>query len=515
MNTAFIKTYFVMSVLAVVAASGVIIASDYAPAGAGSGVCGEVSDALLSAAKAGDVEAFMTMLDGVDVSAVVDNSGYTPLHIAALGDCVAVVQALLKRGANVDAKTKLEVTPLHCAVGTGNLEVVNMLLASGADVNAFFIFCVATGECYSPLILAIEKGYIKVAMALLDGRAIPDAFFRSQRPLVLAVRKNCIQIVRALLNRGADVNVANDGPIYYALKENYSEVADLLMAYKRRVAESTEGSGADHEGVVAADDALCIAAVDGDTGFLLTLLDRGMDINKKSGSYSAPLVGAARSGHVATVRALLGRGAIVDVKTAYDQTSLGVAAEYGHTKVVRLLLDHGADIKNRDQSGHTALMRAIESGHGEIVELLLDRGAGVNEIDDHGFIPLHVAAGKKDITIVRALLDRDSAVNQVDGFVARTALHYAAQSGHFEIIRLLLDRGAEINKSDLRGDTPLHLAVGAGNIKAIQVLLERGANPNVKNGEDHNPLFYAQHNPPAADLLRTYGAEEESACSLM
>jgi hypothetical protein len=47
-----------------------------------------------------------------------------------------VVELLLARGANVNAKDGYDSTPLHLAAGGGHKEVVELLLAKGANVNA-------------------------------------------------------------------------------------------------------------------------------------------------------------------------------------------------------------------------------------------------------------------------------------------------------------------------------------------------------------------------------------------
>ena len=58
----------------------------------------------------------------------------TPLHRAV--DHPKVVAALLKRGANVDARTSEGTTPLHWAVLMGNAQSAKLLLAAGADPEA-------------------------------------------------------------------------------------------------------------------------------------------------------------------------------------------------------------------------------------------------------------------------------------------------------------------------------------------------------------------------------------------
>ena len=56
--------------------------------------------------------------------------------IAALGEDLKTVEALVENGANVDgAHPKTGVTPLMLANGAGHLEAAKFLIRSGADFN--------------------------------------------------------------------------------------------------------------------------------------------------------------------------------------------------------------------------------------------------------------------------------------------------------------------------------------------------------------------------------------------
>lgn len=64
-----------------------------------------------------------------------DFVGYTPLHEACMVGNVEIIDALLQKGANIEATTKGGWTPLHCAIDT-NCESVSVLLKHGANINA-------------------------------------------------------------------------------------------------------------------------------------------------------------------------------------------------------------------------------------------------------------------------------------------------------------------------------------------------------------------------------------------
>ena len=60
----------------------------------------------------------------------------TPLHLAAVNGHKEIVELLIAKGADVNAKDKFGDTPLHDAAMRDQKEVAELLIANGADVNA-------------------------------------------------------------------------------------------------------------------------------------------------------------------------------------------------------------------------------------------------------------------------------------------------------------------------------------------------------------------------------------------
>jgi ankyrin repeat protein len=86
--------------------------------------------ALMLAALKGYFEVCKTLIAR---DADVNKPGWTPLHYAATGGHVAIVQLLLDSNAYIDAASPNESTPLMMAAKYGSSEVVKLLLDSGAD----------------------------------------------------------------------------------------------------------------------------------------------------------------------------------------------------------------------------------------------------------------------------------------------------------------------------------------------------------------------------------------------
>lgn len=95
------------------------------------------SEALLVAAEYGDLQATKYLIEnGVDLE-VVDDSGKTPLLIAATEKRAQVGLYLIEAGANIEARDHVRLnTPLLLASEYGNFELVQALVEAGADINA-------------------------------------------------------------------------------------------------------------------------------------------------------------------------------------------------------------------------------------------------------------------------------------------------------------------------------------------------------------------------------------------
>ena len=88
---------------------------------------------LMMASLRGNLEAAKLL---IAKGAAVNRSGWTPLHYAASGPSLPLLELLLDRGAVIDAASPSRSTPLMMAAGYGAQEAVELLLGKGADVRA-------------------------------------------------------------------------------------------------------------------------------------------------------------------------------------------------------------------------------------------------------------------------------------------------------------------------------------------------------------------------------------------
>jgi truncated hemoglobin YjbI len=123
--------------------------------------------------------------------------GQTLLHDAAMAGEAELAAALIRFGADPDAREPEGHTPLYYA-STG--AVARVLLAAGASAN------IASGPTRgTPLHQAARRGYAAVAAALLDHGANHEARdAKGQTPLRRAVNCRQLAVVELLMQRGAN-----------------------------------------------------------------------------------------------------------------------------------------------------------------------------------------------------------------------------------------------------------------------------------------------------------------------
>lgn len=122
---------------------------------------------------------------GGDMNAM-NADGKLPLVLAAddsSADAYDVVRELILAGARVNETDGESYTALHKAAYRGNMAVVDLLLRHGADVNAVRVDKNLFGEfTETPLVLAYEQGKFRVAEFLtVKGADIPDNVERLKR----------------------------------------------------------------------------------------------------------------------------------------------------------------------------------------------------------------------------------------------------------------------------------------------------------------------------------------------
>jgi len=284
----------------------------------------------------GDVDTVRRYLEqGGNVNAKYGFDGNTPLQRAAQNNNKDMVEMLIAKGADVNAKDKDGNTPLQRAAQNNNKDMVEMLIAKGADVNA------KDKDGNTPLQRAAQHNRKDVAELLIAKGADVNAKYNAKNKedytlLHWAAQNNSKDVAELLIVKGADVNAKEkDGytPLLQAAWYNRKEVAELLIA-------------------------------------------KGADVNAKSNYGYTPLYFAVKNNNTNVAELLIAKGADVNAKFKYGYyTPLHWAVENNNKNVAELLIAKGADVNAKFKDGYTPLVEARWNNRKDIAELLKSHGA--------------------------------------------------------------------------------------------------------------------------------------------
>ena len=198
------------------------------------------------------------------------------------------------------------------------------------------------------------------------------------------------------------------------------------------------------------------------------------------GHFVAPLIIAARNGHLNSVKILLGYGADIEargtLKTGIEViegcTPLWAAASFGRLDVVKLLIEQNADVDGRTSTGSTPLRTAVINGHLDVVRCLVESGADVNARNDYESTPLMAACYYGHVSVVTYLINKGAFMDLQYQDSGNTALHDAVKRGYLEMVSQLLSRGASQLPNN-QGLTPLLHACDLRSIEMVEYLINR------------------------------------------
>ena len=360
-----------------------------------------------------------------------DLSGRTPLVVASRDGRLAVVELLLRHGADADLA-------LHVAVEKLWVEIVSALLAGGADPN------LASQSGASALRTALGRSDVQagaeIAALLLRAGADPARADRgSSSGLALAARTSPLRLVRDLLDAGADPSPPGDWtPVKVAVEQERPDVAELLLE---------AGANPNSEGGWTT---LFWAARNEDLASAELLLAFGADPNVDLPSPTPALFEAVRKEHVEMVRLLLEHEANPNVFTPLS-TLLGSAIGSGNERIARLLMEAGADPNGSSEARRTPLEDAVQDDNVEMVRLLMEAGADPNGPPEAGRTPLEHALRYADPSILGSLagllLDAGASVGE-DVLDSATRIILSREMGPADqerfaaVTRLVFGRGA-------------------------------------------------------------------------
>ena len=570
--------------------------------------------ALHLASRAGHAAAITALVSQGADPAVTTSTGAQALHLAAGSGSVEAVSALLAGGAEVDAREGVyEQTPLMWATAKNRVPAMTTLLDAGADVNA------RTRVVDYGQMAQLDGPDRQARQRILQTRIEAQREARAQQEATLAeangetqAEEEPAEAPEAVTEEPPVEEVpAEEAPAEEPAEEEEpaedeaaaededdetSEDAeeDEQTAAQRALAEARQqrAAGGGGQAAPAQQDedededanepqplgysdlvgkegglsALHFAARDGYRDAARLLLDRGADLNVRSGDGTSPLLMATINGNYDLAMSFLEDGADPTLesedgatplfatlnnrwapKALFPQPTAFKQQETDYLQMMQALIDHGADVNHRtkrhiwytsfnfdllgvDFMGATPFWRAAYALDVSAMRLLMENGAdpniptqkpasrrfrrGGDDEDESGLPP--VPAGGPAVYPIHAA----SGVGYGEGFAANAHRH--VPDAWLSAVRYLVEElGADVNARDHNGYSPVHHAAARGDNQLIEYLVSQGADVTLvsRRGQTtvdmaNSPVQRISPFPATIELLEGLGAKNNNNCAI-
>ncbi|XP_032087505.1 poly [ADP-ribose] polymerase tankyrase-2 isoform X3 [Thamnophis elegans] len=396
---------------------------------------------LLQAARESDVNRVKKHLSLEIVNFKHPQTHETPLHCAAASPYPKrkqVCELLLRRGANINEKTKDFLTPLHVASEKAHNDVIEVVVKHEAKVNAL------DNLGQTSLHRAAHCGHLQTCRLLLSCGCDPSII--SLQGFTASQMGN--ESIQQLLQEGVPLgNSEGDRQLLEAAKAGDVDTVKKLCTTHSVNCRDIEGRQS---------TPLHFAAGYNRVSVVEYLLQHGADVHAKDKGGLVPLHNACSYGHYEVAELLVKHGAVVNVADLWKFTPLHEAAAKGKYEICKLLLQHGADPTKKNRDGNTPL-DLVKDGDTDIQDLL------------RGDAALLDAAKKGCLARVKKLCSPDNVNCRDTQGRHSTPLHLAAGYNNLEVAEYLLQHGADVNAQDKGGLIPLHNAAsyGADDVSAL------------------------------------------------
>jgi ankyrin repeat protein len=410
-----------------------------------------------------------------------DETGRTPLHIAAALGLDRIAKLLLDKGADINALTPQRATPLHLSFTSDANPVAALLIERNANL------ALIRPDGLSSLHYAAIRHFNNL-IKLLQQHGVPTDVYTAAARGDTKLLASLLQTDSSLATSALPTN--GYSALHFAAYATNSAATELLLRHR------ASPDSRDSNGLTALHWA---AETDHTNNIVVLLAARPGLLESRTKEKQTPLHHAALTGTGPAAELLLARSADPNAHSATGLTPLHIAATRNATNVVARLLARSADVNARDAHGNTPLHLAAAYGAVGTVQLLLARKAQPSLKNLEGKTPLDIATAATaplivtqlgpdadtvvlrwalehdNIAILTSLLQRKPVLVRQQDVQQSTPLHTAAARGNRPIVELLLARGADINARGKNGVTPLRAAITAKQPAIVAFLRERGA----------------------------------------
>lgn len=452
-----------------------------------------------------------------------DNNGCTALHYAAGVGSVEIVKILINNKSNLLSLNADGHIPLHLAAAGGYVEVVQEFLILNVPFNY-----ISRKNKNTPLYYAAMSNCESLLQYFIDCNGdIGQTCSKAQTPLHSAAMGGYLDNIRLLVELGANIIMENEEkqtPLHIVAKYGYEDCVEYLLRKAPHTAKYRDSNGY---------TPMNLAAFGKHVGsFELLLESEANSMRWKDKNQMTKLHWASCAGSVTTIRNILHNRGDVSVRDKNQRTPLHWAISNNNEDSVRILLEHGASATAICSQGNSSYHFAAKLKSPQIVSILLGLQSfsvdGIlNQDNLQNLNPLYLAAlfGASDTILLlatrcnmlcigqngdsvlhRAILSEctleaiqclvlNGASTTFKNHLGEIPLHYVCKKDlMIDVATWLLSQETKyetVNHKSNSGVTPLHVAASYGSVIICNVLLMNGADPTIKDDNGLIPIDYA------------------------
>lgn len=484
--------------------------------------CASSKSSVFKLIKEGKNEDAKALFKAQDANEV-DEDGNTSLHLAAMLDEADLVNFLILKGANIEAKNKDGDTPLHLAIKNNAIHSGESLVTFGANVfekdssgNTSLDLIIPKDEIWYKIMINKQTGSLKDE----NGQSIVHYFVRAKNE----------KIIDYCINEKINLDVADNNGITplmiaYEAPESYESMkiaAKLIQNEVKLTGENFdyfEKAVSTHNLVYRFEDGqtpLHIATILNHEGIVDYVLNEKTTITpekilqSQDSLGSTPLHEAVRYGRTSIAEKMLKKGANIESLDAMGNSPvLVLIPQEAQKDIYSLLISYNANLNQKDTFGDTVLHKAtLSNSDTEILDILLKANAQINERNKQGITPLALAIDNENTSHIEFYAKNGADIYAADNN-GLTPIGRAMKTSSIDVLKTLISK-SNVNTKDSLGNTPLHLAVehNAPN-SFISYLLEVGADVKARNSNGDSALFIAtrNNNKDAGELLLANNAD--------
>lgn len=356
---------------------------------------------LIKALRLGDMKIFHSLVGKVSLSARENFAPYPQaIHIASALGNIEAIEALLEKGASLEAQDSEGMTPIFYACSRGKIEMLEYLVSLGANIyhrenmNRSVFYWTANAGHEALVDRLFELGLDPNEKTDLGRTALSKAAWNGKLNIV----------VKLLKLPGINVDIPDNRgrtPLHNAVWGDAGGRIGKKLAYSGtdspEIAELLIQAGADIEHPDnTGNTPLCIASSTHAPRSLKILLRYHANMHHINQAGYTPLHEAVYRGNVDCAKILISEGMNVNSRGTNGKSTLYCAIEYGQPDVVQFLLEFPElEVTQED------FIAAVEKSRPEILQVLIKQGRFEHYVNSEMF---KIAVNKHDLLSLDVIL---------------------------------------------------------------------------------------------------------------